>query len=39
MPVYTCTTEQATLSADIKAALAGEITVFTRLSIMCRLPT
>ena len=38
MPVYTCTTEQATLSADIKAALAGEI-VFTRLSIRCRLPT
>jgi phenylpyruvate tautomerase PptA (4-oxalocrotonate tautomerase family) len=26
MPVYTCTTERATLSADIKAALAGEIT-------------
>jgi phenylpyruvate tautomerase PptA (4-oxalocrotonate tautomerase family) len=26
MPVYTCTTEQATLSADIKSALAGEIT-------------
>lgn len=26
MPVYTCTTAQATLSADIKAALAGEIT-------------
>jgi phenylpyruvate tautomerase PptA (4-oxalocrotonate tautomerase family) len=25
MPVYTCTTEQTTLSADIKAALAGEI--------------
>lgn len=26
MPVYTCTTANATLSADIKAALAGEIT-------------
>lgn len=26
MPVYTCTTAHATLSADIKAALAGEIT-------------
>ena len=26
MPVYTCTTAQATLSADIKPALAGEIT-------------
>ena len=26
MPVYTCTTAQATLSADVKAALAGEIT-------------
>ncbi|ANI41803.1 tautomerase family protein [Mycolicibacterium vaccae] len=26
MPVYTCTTAQSTLSADIKAALAAEMT-------------
>lgn len=26
MPVYTCTTTQATLSADIKAGLAAEVT-------------
>jgi phenylpyruvate tautomerase PptA (4-oxalocrotonate tautomerase family) len=26
MPIYTCTTAQSTLSVDVKAALAGEIT-------------